>query len=259
MREIIDGHLEIGSKISSFFGSKTEETSTEEPSNNQEPSASDSSSTTTTNPTPSANATTNATDSASSTNSTQQPTVNVTTLKETIKFDLVSLDLPEWSKETMEESQNKLKAIKEKEKEKKKRAAAINSLEAFIFDTKDKLTQSDFVKCSTEEEREKIKNKLDEADMWLSDADDSVETKVFGEKLSELKAECKSVFFRLKEKNLRPKRLDDLKDVLNKSVDFLANTRNLTGENLPLTEVEWNTLDKLINSTKVLFLFVFFS
>jgi hypoxia up-regulated 1 len=175
----------------------------------------------------------------------------VTSLKETIQFEYVSLDLPEWSKEFLGESQNKLKAMKEKEKEKKKRAAAINSLEAFIFDTKDKLNQNDFIKCSTEEEREQIKAKLDDADMWLSEADDSVETKVFGEKLSELKATCKSVFFRLKEKNLRPKKLDDLKDVLNKSSDFLANTRNLTGENLPLTEVEWNTLDKLINSTKV--------
>lgn len=73
---------------------------------------------------------------------------------------------------------------------------------------------------------------------------------MFGEKLTELKNECRDVFFRLNEKKLRPRKLDELKDVLNKSVDFLASTKNLTGEDLPLTEVERTTLEKLVNSTK---------
>lgn len=70
--------------------------------------------------------------------------------------------------------------------------------------------------------------------------------------MAELKSSCRDVKFRISEKKLRPKRLDELRDVLNKSAGFLANTKNLTGENLPLTETEWNSLDKLINATKVL-------
>jgi len=112
------------------------------------------------------------------------------------------------------------------------------------------LSQDDFVKCTTEEEREKIKTSLDEADNWMSDADDSVETKAFVDRLADLKTLCKDVFFRLNEKKYRPRKLDELKEVFNKSTEFLNNVRNLTGEDLPLTEVEWNTLDKLINSTK---------
>lgn len=69
--------------------------------------------------------------------------------------------------------------------------------------------------------------------------------------MSELKASCREVKFRITEKKLRPIKLDELKDVLNKSSGFLAHTKNLTGEDLPLTETEWNSLDKLINSTKV--------
>ena len=73
-------------------------------------------------------------------------------------------------------------------------------------------------------------------------------------KLGELKKVSKEVFFRLKEKTLRPKRLDELKEVLNKSIEFLGTIKNLTGEDLPLTEVQYTTFEKLINSTKVIFI-----
>ena len=125
-------------------------------------------------------------------------------------------------------------------------------MEAFIFDTKDKLSQDEFVKCTTEDEREKIRTKLDEADTWMSDADDTVETKAFSDKLNDLKNLCKDAFFRLSEKRLRPRKLDEMKDIFNKTIEFLNNARNLTGEDLPLTQNEWNALDKLINTTKVI-------
>jgi hypoxia up-regulated 1 len=201
----------------------------------------------TTIPPKTANLTVNGTDSVVK-NATA--TANVTILREDIKFELVDVDLIPFTKAQLDEFKNKLSVLKEKEREKRKRAAAINSLETFIFDTKDKLIQDEFIKCSTNEEREAISSKLDEADAWLSEADDSVETKLFSEKLGDLKAVSKTVFYRLKERKLRPQRLDELKEVLNKSVEFLGNTRNLTGEDLPLTQVEWDTLDKLINTTK---------
>jgi hypothetical protein len=77
--------------------------------------------------------------------------------------------------------------------------------------------------------------------------------------LSELKKISKDVFFRLSEKALRPKKLDELKDILNKSIEFLKTIGNLTGEDQPLTQVQYNTFDKLINSTKVTFLPLLFS
>jgi hypothetical protein len=195
-----------------------------------------------------ANQTVNGTDSTLK-NSTAS--ANITVLREDIKFEIVDVDLIPFTKGQLDEFKNKLSVLKEKEREKRKRASALNSLETFIFDTKDKLTQEEFIKCSTSEERDAISAKLDEADVWMGDSDDSVETKLFVDKLSELKAVSKNVFYRLKERKLRPQRLDELKEVLNKSVEFLGNTRNLTGEDLPLTQVEWDTLDKLINTTKV--------
>lgn len=104
--------------------------------------------------------------------------VNLTLLREDIVFNSVDFDLILIGKQTLEESRSKLQLIKEKEREKRKKAAAINNLEAFIFDTRDRLSQDDFVKCSSEDEREQISAKLSEADNWLMDADNSVETKV---------------------------------------------------------------------------------
>ena len=93
-------------------------------------------------------------------------------------YKITNLDLIDLSNATIKESKKKLDSIKEEEKEKRKKSVAINSLEAFLFDTKDKLSQDDFIKCSTATERETIAAKLDEVDLWLSEADNSVETKV---------------------------------------------------------------------------------
>lgn len=61
----------------------------------------------------------------------------------------------------------------------------------------------------------------------------------------------REVFFRINEKKLRPKKLDELKETMNKSLEFFNNVQNLTGEDQPLTKVEVTALEKLINSTKV--------
>ncbi len=69
--------------------------------------------------------------------------------------------------------------------------------------------------------------------------------------MNELKTLSRDVFFRLNEKKLRPKKLDELKETMNKTVDFFNNVQNLTGEDQPLTKVEVTALEKLINTTKV--------
>jgi hypothetical protein len=76
--------------------------------------------------------------------------------------------------------------------------------------------------------------------------------KEYTDRLAELKTVSKDVFFRLNEKKLRPKKLDELKEVINKTVDFFNNIQNMTGEDLPLNKVEVTTLEKLINSTRVI-------
>ena len=67
-----------------------------------------------------------------------------------------------------------------------------------------------------------------------------------------MKKLCRDVTFRIEEKKNRPKRLEELKLVFNKSVDFLDTIKNLTGgENKPLTQVQYDTLEKLVKTTMV--------
>lgn len=66
-----------------------------------------------------------------------------------------------------------------------------------------------------------------------------------------MKAATKDVYFRVNETKLRPRKLDELKEVLNASTYFLASARNLTGEDKPFTEIEVTALEKLINTTVV--------
>lgn len=120
---------------------------------------------------------TNSTESASSVPKNETQVKNLV-LKENIKFKMIELDLVAIEENVINESRSKLKDIRDKEKARLKRAAAINSLEAFLFELKDSLTQDEFVKCSTAEEREKISAKVEEVDNWLYETDNSVDTKV---------------------------------------------------------------------------------
>lgn len=48
------------------------------------------------------------------------------------------------------------------------RAMALNALESFVINTRDKLEQEFYIEASTEEEREKIREKLTEVPVtWL--------------------------------------------------------------------------------------------
>lgn len=69
--------------------------------------------------------------------------------------------------------------LKQKDEEKKALERSKNELEAFIFDIQDKLAQDDYIKCSTEEQREIISKKCSEASDWLYEQGDDTPTKVY--------------------------------------------------------------------------------
>jgi hypoxia up-regulated 1 len=254
----------IGSKISSFFGSGNAEANDDEKRDNRENSENEKETTSTAEPdaassnntTPSPEKTlnetaSNVTDSKSlNKTATAKPVPLILTSSEFIKYETAQVDLLKLDTQAYDDSVAKLQFIKEKEREKRKRALAFNTLETFIFDTRDKLGQEEFVKLSKESEREAIQVKIDDVDSWLSEVDDAVETKAFQDKLAELRNVSRDVYFRLNEKKLRPKRLDEMKDVLNRSSSFLSTLSNYTGEDLPLTETDRSGLEKLVNTTK---------
>ena len=74
----------------------------------------------------------------------------------------------------------RLKELKKKEDEKKEREIALNSLESFIYETKDKLYDETWQECSVDEERELIQTGFQEASDWLDELSFDSEAKVGG-------------------------------------------------------------------------------
>ena len=69
--------------------------------------------------------------------------------------------------------------MKKVEDERQLLAKTKNEIEAFIFDSQDKLEQKDYKRCSTEEDRAAIVAKLTEASDWLFEQDDNTPRKAW--------------------------------------------------------------------------------
>ncbi|XP_075046721.1 hypoxia up-regulated protein 1 isoform X2 [Mixophyes fleayi] len=158
-------------------------------------------------------------------------------------------DLPDLPEEQLKKSAMKLQELTERDLAKHEREKAANSLEAFIFETQDKLEQKEFRKVSTEEQREEISNKLNQASTWLEDEGYTATTKELKDKLSELKKLCKALFFKVEERRKWPDRLSALDSLLNHSSIFLKSARMIPEDDQIFTDVELSTLEKLINDT----------
>ncbi|XP_019519181.1 PREDICTED: hypoxia up-regulated protein 1 [Hipposideros armiger] len=168
---------------------------------------------------------------------------------EEIGVELVVLDLPDLSEDELARSAQKLQDLTVRDLEKQEREKAANSLEAFIFETQDKLYQPEYQEVSTEEQREEISGRLSAASTWLEDEGFGATTVLLKEKLAELRKLCQALFFRVEERKKWPERLSALDNLLNHSSMFLKGARLIPEMDQIFTEVEMTTLEKIINET----------
>ncbi|XP_023576911.1 hypoxia up-regulated protein 1 isoform X2 [Octodon degus] len=168
---------------------------------------------------------------------------------EEIGVELVVLDLADLPEDELARSVQKLEDWTLRDLEKQEREKAANSLEAFIFETQDKLYQPEYQEVSTEKEREEIAGKLSAASTWLEDEGFAATTVMLKDKLAELKKLCLGMFFRVEERKKWPERLSALDNLLNHSSIFLKGARLLPEMDQIFTEVEMTTLEKVINET----------
>jgi len=109
------------------------------------------------------------------------------------------------SKESLAEAGVRLFDLNQKDAERKRTAELKNSLEEYIYSTKEKLDSSeDIEKVSTQEQRNSFKDKLDEAQEWLYMDGEDASAAEFQEHLDSLKTIGGEIFFRLKELSSRP-------------------------------------------------------
>lgn len=109
------------------------------------------------------------------------------------------------SKESLAEAAVRLSDLNRKDAERKRTAELKNSLEEYIYSTKEKLDSSeDIEKVSTQEQRSSFKDKLDEAQEWLYMDGEDASADEFEKHLDSLKTTGEEIFFRLKELSARP-------------------------------------------------------
>uniref|UniRef100_A0A8C1YKQ7 Hypoxia up-regulated protein 1 n=1 Tax=Cyprinus carpio TaxID=7962 RepID=A0A8C1YKQ7_CYPCA len=175
-------------------------------------------------------------------------------ISEDITVELEVNDVLDPSTEDMEVLQD----LTNRDLEKQEREKTLNSLEAFIFETQDKMYQNEYLAVVTEEEKEQITGKLSEASNWMDEEGYTAGTKELKEKLSELKKLCKAMFFRVEERKKWPDRLaalDSIAASMTSSIHFLSfflNKEILIPEGDQIfTEVELKTLERVINETMI--------
>ncbi|XP_066563824.1 hypoxia up-regulated protein 1 isoform X2 [Amia ocellicauda] len=170
-------------------------------------------------------------------------------ISEEIGVELQVNDVSNPSVEQIESSKKKLQDLTDRDLEKQEREKTLNSLEAFIFETQDKLYQEEYQVVVAEEEREQITAKLSDASSWMDEEGYSAGTKQLKDKLAELRKLCRAMFFRVEERRKWPDRLAALDSMLNHSSLFLKGARLIPEDDQIFTEVELNTLEKVINET----------
>merc|ERR1712203_971427 len=152
-------------------------------------------------------------------------------------------------------SKEKLDKLNEVDQIKQDRETALNDLESFVLNVREKLYEELFEKSSTEEEREKIREKCSELSDWIDEeAGPFTEVEVLKSKLDELKTLTKDLFARVEEHQGRPEILEALNSMVNSSEHFLGKAKNDTKNKAPedayFTENELELLEKKINETK---------
>uniref|UniRef100_A0A671V9T7 Hypoxia up-regulated protein 1 n=1 Tax=Sparus aurata TaxID=8175 RepID=A0A671V9T7_SPAAU len=170
-------------------------------------------------------------------------------ISEDITVTLVLNDILDPTADDVTSSKKKLQDLTDRDLAKQEREKTLNSLEAFIFETQDKLYQEDYQLVVSEEEQEQISTKLKEVSEWMDEDGYGATTKQLREKLSQLKSLCKDMFFRVEERRKWPDRLDALNSMLNTSSFFLRSAKMIPEDDQIFTEVELNMLEKVINET----------
>uniref|UniRef100_A0A673YSX5 Hypoxia up-regulated protein 1 n=2 Tax=Salmo trutta TaxID=8032 RepID=A0A673YSX5_SALTR len=170
-------------------------------------------------------------------------------ISENVAVELQVKDILNPNFEAIATSNKKLQDLTDRDLEKQEREKTLNSLEAFLFETQDKMYQEEYQAVVLEEEKEAIMAKLSQVSAWLDEDGYSASTKELQEKLQDLRKLCKAMFFRVEERRKWPGHLATLESTLNSSSFFLRSAKLEPEDDRIFTDVELKTLEKVINET----------
>lgn len=174
----------------------------------------------------------------------------IVTIKEPIKAEEIILGSKTLDEKKFSESIEKIHHLDQHDREKTRRETALNNLEAFVIDAQQKLETEFYIAAATSGEAEEILKACAEISEWLYEDGFDATAEIYEEKLMKLQKLTSDVYERVFEHKERPEVLKGLVSMLNGSSVFLRNMRNISQNNDMFTQVEIETLEKVINETK---------
>ncbi|XP_017876518.1 hypoxia up-regulated protein 1 isoform X1 [Ceratina calcarata] len=174
----------------------------------------------------------------------------IVTIKEPIKAEEIKLGPQILSGDKLAESREKLHRLDVYDFVKTRRETALNNLETFIIDAQQRLESEEYAAAATSQEAEKILKAASEVSEWLYEDGFGASAEVYETKLSELQKLTNDVYERVYEHKERPEVLKGMVTILKASESVLANVRNTSYFSEIFTQVEVETLEKVINETQ---------
>ncbi|KAI9817334.1 MAG: lumenal Hsp70 protein [Phylliscum demangeonii] len=134
-----------------------------------------------------------------------------------VEFTVSQAGTPPFSAASLKKSKERLSAFHDSDRSRRLREESLNSLEAFIYRSRDLLDDEIFITASTEEERGALQVKIQEASDWLYGEGADAGRQELGERLKGLKSLVNPVKRRIEEANRRPQEIVQLRKVLNQT------------------------------------------
>ncbi|KAK1249875.1 hypothetical protein MKX08_009878 [Trichoderma sp. CBMAI-0020] len=142
-----------------------------------------------------------------------------------IEIKLEKAGIPQLTKAEWTKAKDRLKAFAASDKARLQREEALNQLEAFTYKIRDLVDNEAFIAASTEEERQILAEKSNEASDWLYEEGDAAKTDDFKAKLKVLQDLVAPVQKRIDEAERRPGLVKELRHILNTTDVFIKTVR----------------------------------
>ncbi|KAL6363837.1 hypothetical protein LRP88_03262 [Fusarium phalaenopsidis] len=138
-----------------------------------------------------------------------------------VDVTLKNVGIPDLTKAEISKSKDRLKAFAASDKARLQREEALNQLEGYTYKIRDLLENDAFVAAATEEEKTKLAELSSETSEWLYDDGADASKDVLKAKLKVLQDRVAPIQKRADEAEKRPEQIAALKDILEKTSEFV--------------------------------------
>jgi hypoxia up-regulated 1 len=142
-----------------------------------------------------------------------------------VDYTLEDAGVPAFSKDETKKLKDRLKAFETSDRARVAREEANNQLEGYTYKIRDLLENDDFIKHSTDKERTTLQTKANDASEWQYGDGASASKDDIKKRYKELEALVVPTQKRMDEAAKRPGAVDDLKNALKQTTEFLVTIR----------------------------------